>query len=88
MSKVLCTVLDVKAEVFNPPVVFESANDAKRAFFDACSDTNTMLGRHPEDFKMFMVGEFDVCTGVLGLVDRVAVTDGLEFLMEKKQNGD
>lgn len=86
MPKVICTVFDTKAEIFNVPINFDSKDDAKRAFFDACSDSNTLLGRHPEDFKLYLVGKFDVLSGALVVVDRTCITDGTEFLMWQAQH--
>lgn len=88
MAKVLVTVYDVKAETFNIPACFESIQDAKRAFFDICQDKNTIIGRHPEDFRLYLVGNFDVCTGTLSVLERAPLTDGTEYIcmMAHKDN--
>lgn len=87
MAKVLVAVMDKKAQVFNPPVAFENKEDAKRGFYDLCSNRDTLVGRHPEDFALYLVGSFDVCFGVLDVVPRVTLTDGTEYLMQISQFG-
>lgn len=84
MSKVLVTVFDSKAKVFNIPACFESFDDARRSFFDLCGDRNTLLGRHPEDFILYALADFDVCSGVLRVVERVPICDGTEYLLANK----
>lgn len=53
------TLHDVKAVSYSPP--FFCANDAiaRRMLLDLVSDTNTMPGRHPSDFKLYKIGTFD-----------------------------
>lgn len=52
-------VFDVKALNYHQP--FFALNDAValRMIGDVVSDLNTSLGRHPRDYVVFCVGEFD-----------------------------
>jgi len=57
------TVLDSKVQAYLPP--FLAANDltAQRMLLDGARDPGSLLGMHPEDFLLFMIGEFDEQSG-------------------------
>lgn len=50
---------DVKAEVFGTPFMMAHAGQAVRAFKDLANDKQTTVGRHPQDFKLVQLGEWD-----------------------------
>lgn len=58
------SIYDRKATIFMPP--FHALTDAAavRSVQDAMSDPQTSLHRHPDDFVLFAVGEFDDASGV------------------------
>lgn len=58
-------VFDNKVGTYAQPFFSMNLASGKRAFTDACSDINTMLHKHPEDFTLFYLGEFDDQTGFL-----------------------
>lgn len=66
MKKVYA-VQDAKAGMFNQPIFLLSDGEALRSFMDACQPGNdqSMLSRHPEDFNLFYIGEYDELTGEL-----------------------
>jgi len=49
------------ADVFNTPAFVPSVGVAIRSFSDAVnrSDTNNELFKHPEDFDLYLLGEFN-----------------------------
>lgn len=53
------SIRDVKAEGFNTPFFQPTFGLAERAFQDACKDEKTHLSKHPEDFSLYFLGEFD-----------------------------
>lgn len=60
----IVTVYDSKAEAFSPPVFVQSYGAAIRSFADqinGAEDNN--VSKHPEDFTLFGLGEFDDSTG-------------------------
>lgn len=59
------TLHDVKALTYSPP--FFTSNDAiaKRMVSDLVADTNTTVGRHPADYKLYKIGTFDEGNAVL-----------------------
>lgn len=77
----LFSVYDVKAEVYNAPMPFKTNGEALRSFSDMASRSDTMIGRHPGDFKLVVLGEFDDMTGVIvSAVPPVTLGFASEFL--------
>mgnify|MGYP000559693749 CR=1 FL=1 len=58
-----CSIHDVKAEAWMTPMFFQSSAQAVRSFGDAVRDGTSEFGKHPEDYNLFCVGEFDQDTG-------------------------
>lgn len=84
MKLLAFVVRDEKADAFAHPF-FSSANGlAVRQFGDWCQDTNTPLGRHPEDFRLYRVGSWDDELGKFSNeVAPVLLSSGGEFIREK-----
>lgn len=62
---------DSKAAFFSNPYFDQREASAVRAFSDAvndCSNPNNMLNKHPEDYSLFYLGEFDNETGAIDIV--------------------
>lgn len=57
-------VFDVKTGSYGMPFFSATRPSAQRSFIAACSDKNSMLGQHPEDFRLFDLGSFDDSTGI------------------------
>lgn len=56
---VLVSVYDSKAETYTPPHPSQSKASAVREFETLVNDGGkTMISQHPEDFSLFMVGEW------------------------------
>jgi len=58
ISKVF-TVYDMKAEAYLNPFMFQNKGEAIRAFQDAVNDPKTMFYKHPEDYALFQIAEYD-----------------------------
>lgn len=68
MNMRLYSILDSKAASFGVPHFSQTDSSAIRTFSDAVNDPsnpNNQWNRHPEDFSMYFVGEFDEETGEL-----------------------
>lgn len=59
MKKVMCTVYDVKAKVHGKLLPFTTTAEAIRAFGDAVRNPDTAINKHPEDFTLYHVGNYD-----------------------------
>lgn len=53
------SIRDAKAENYSNPQYFRTSGEAIRALQQAVEDPNNQIGKYPEDFSMWLVGEFD-----------------------------
>lgn len=67
LFKVIVT-RDIKANVYSTPIFVPHVGQAIRSFGDACqkkdNDPNNVLGNHPEDFELILIGEYNDETAV------------------------
>ena len=47
------SIRDAKSEVFSQPMFFVTPGIAIRTFGDECSNDNSNLCKHPEDFALY-----------------------------------
>lgn len=59
----LYCVFDRKSERYFPPFVVENDAVAERRFADILVDPQSVLSKHPQDYILYGVGEFDESTG-------------------------
>ncbi len=59
------SVLDAKAGAYAIPFFAPTDPHAIRSFSDLVNDPNTVPGRHPEDFSLHKIGDFDIETAAL-----------------------
>lgn len=71
----MCSIHDSKAMAWSVPISFQAAGQAIRAFSDQVNNPESDFGRHPEDYSLFVVGEFDEQSGnVVSVVPEVLAT--------------
>lgn len=58
-------VKDLKAAAFAPPFFLGRDEVAVRTFADACKDPTHPMSKHPDDYELHYLGEFDDETGKL-----------------------
>lgn len=61
--KILCSVRDLKAGLYNAPVAYPTPAAAVRDFIDLLSDKGSVLNKHPEDYELRQIGSFDEGSG-------------------------
>lgn len=69
---------DQKAEAFMTPFFAPTRGHARRSFEDGVADDKSILSRHPEDFFLFELGEFEESSGVFTF-EKVSLGNGVEF---------
>lgn len=72
-------VHDSKAETFGRPVFQNTVGEAVRAFSDECSNDQSMLYNHPEDFNLYKLGEYDQGTGLFSTLVPVHIAAARDF---------
>lgn len=80
------SVFDHKTVVYGVPFFAPTDGSAVRSFQDLAHDLNTTVGRHPGDFALFCVGEYDDQKGVLLGVSPVRhIVDAVALLNAQQQ---
>lgn len=60
---------DVKAEVFNTPFFMRTVPEAIRGFMNEAASPDSAIGKWPDDFVLYELGEFDQVTGAVSVRD-------------------
>lgn len=55
---IIITVHDKVAGTWSPPTVAQNKDSAVRDFRTAVSNPQTIIGQHPDDFELYIVGEW------------------------------
>nr|QJB21695.1 MAG: nonstructural protein [Microvirus sp.] len=63
MQSPMFSVYDKKTASFSPPFNMKHKNEAIRQWHTVVSDPGTKYGKHPEDFDLYEIGNFDESTG-------------------------
>lgn len=75
------SIYDEKAKCFGQPFFMAHNGMALRAFSDLIQDKNTMVAKHPSDFKLYVLGEFDDNSGGLStLAQPEFLSNALDFV--------
>lgn len=66
MKMIVCCVMDVQAQAFMQPMFVQSKGVALRMVGDEVNRQapENLLFQHPEDFRLFELGEWDNATGL------------------------
>lgn len=59
MQMLMFSIYDEKAEMYSRPFYAITVGEAIRTFTDAVNSENSPYNRHPEDYTLFSVGQFD-----------------------------
>lgn len=85
MIQHVLSVYDSKAEMFNQPMFFKAKGEAIRAFADEANREGSAVGAHPEDYTLFVIGEFDPESGYISqLKTPISLGLAIEYLKEKE----
>lgn len=80
MKLFIVSIYDKRAANYGAPMAFPTLGVAERSFGESVNDPSNIMARHPEDFSMQHLGEFDTETGVM-----YAKKEGPEHLMDATQ---
>lgn len=88
MKLLAFSVYDEKAGVFGVPFCMAHRGLAIRAFSDLVADVNTTVHKHPSDFKLYTIGEFDDNSGALiSLSQPEFLQNASDFVQKGELNG-
>ncbi len=80
MKLYVFTVYDAKAEYFMQPLFWRSVGEALRSFEDEVQNPESMLSKHPGDFTLYQIGEYDQATGGIIAQPPFGLGTGLEYV--------
>ena len=78
-------VFDTASGVYDRPFFMHSDGVAMRSFGDAVVGNDSVVGKHPEDFTLFRIGEFDDNKGILKGESPVCLCTALEMVAESRK---
>lgn len=63
----LFSIYDHKAKAYGLPFYQRQSGEAIRSFSDLANDDKSNVCKHPEDYTLFLLGDFDELTGLMEL---------------------
>ncbi len=76
------SIFDAKTNVFSRPFYSLTTGEATRTFTDAVSDNNSMMNRHPEDYFLYEIGQYDDSNSELVSIPPQALGSASEYTQE------
>lgn len=86
MIQKMYTVYDEKAEAYLDPFFVSNEGLATRAFTDCINSPSHQFGKHPHDYTLFCLGEWDNETAKFN-ESRKLIGNGVEFRQALKPTG-
>ena len=83
MSKIF-GVFDVKSDSYLHVMVLNTRAMAIRAFSDVANDTSSQINKHPEDYRLMVLAEFDESTGVIVPIGVESLGFASEYVSKKE----
>ncbi len=74
--KALYSISDTVTGLWTEPAVMNNDKEAMRAFKALSEDTSTMIGAHPEDYKLYYIGDWDPENGTIKNVHKNFLMSG------------
>lgn len=69
MIKQLYSIYDTKTETYGIPVAYSKDGEALRAFMDLIDQGDSIYSKHPEDFALVYIGQYNMDKGELMLIE-------------------
>lgn len=61
----ILAVHDSKVNAFSQPFFLRTQAEAMRGWIEVVNEPSTQFNKHPEDFNLFLLGDFDEDTGLI-----------------------
>ena len=87
MRLFLYCVFDSASGVYDRPFCAQSDGAAIRSFGDIASDAEHPIGKHPECYSLYRVGEFDDNAGALVAEDAICIGKAHELVAAARRIG-
>ena len=77
------SILDIKSGIYSRPMFVLKKGMMLREFQDIANDKNHPIGKHPEDYCLYYIGQYDDEKGVLIPADKHAsLGKAVDYLKE------
>ena len=86
MKTKVYSIYDRTAQVFNTPFFQHNDGMAIRAFQDNVNSQDSVINKHPEQFSLHCLGEYDDQTGTITTQEPVLLTSGNELLQQSEES--
>lgn len=63
------SIFDIKSKAFDIPLFITHTGQATRSFGDLVNDTRSAVNKHPEDYKLYHIGEWEDSAGKMTAYD-------------------
>lgn len=81
------TVYDSKLEAYLQPFYMQSKGQALRSWMDTIQDKDTQFNKHPGDFTLFEIGEWDpIAGGIYNYPTKFNLGTALEMQTQTNSN--
>ena len=78
-------IYDSKANAYMQPWFLTQEAMAQRAFADCVNDADHNFGRHPEDYTLFAIGDFDDQSAKVQWTPPISFGNGIQYKKTKTQ---
>jgi hypothetical protein len=85
MNYHMFSVYDEKAKAYLPPFILPEIGMATRTFGDCVNDEGHQFGKHPADYTLFKIADYDDETGV-PTPNKSSIGNGVEFINQEIQH--
>lgn len=85
MKQRIFSVYDVAAGMYKHPIFLRAPGEAVRMFQDLVVAGDNDVGKHPEDYSLVEIGEWDDGKGLLSAKPVEVLITGLEALHDSRQ---
>lgn len=82
----ITAIRDIAAESFAPPMFHRTKGEALRQFQELVNHPDSMIGKHPEDFCLFEIGQYCTHDGIL-YPNEVPIKLGMAYEYKEQPQG-
>lgn len=71
--KYLCAIFDRKTQTYERVLEVQHVAELQREFADIKKDPTTKYGKHPSDFELYQIGEFNPQSGLIAPITHIQI---------------